>query len=155
NVPIIDVVNFNSHLEENEDLKMKLYCYYYLNQSQIPLANHRLIIKIFDNTTLILTNEYETDKNGFLEISISQDSFNSDQKPEALIINILLNETYFFDNVTLTLNLNLYHKKINSVQLKIVSFTSIMIIVLIFLSYIIISKKGKNKKLLKELIIRY
>lgn len=159
NDPIIDILSFNNNLEESEDLEIKLYCYYYLNQSEKPLANYTLMIKIFDNKSLTFINEYKTDKSGILEVSISQDSFNYNQRNQDFIIYIFLNETYYLDNKTLTLNLNLnqdyYSKVLNSFQIKIFSFTSVLIIIIILLSYVIINKKSKSEKLLTELIIRY
>ncbi len=159
NNPIIDILNFNDILDESEDLELKLYCYYYLNQSENPLANFRLLVKIFDNESLTFIKEYETDNSGVLEISISQDSFNYNQINQDFIINIILNETNYLDNKTLTLNLNLnqvnYSEILKSIQIKIFSFTSVLILISIFLSYIIINKKSKNEKLITDLIIRY
>ncbi len=159
NEPIIDVQFFNNNLEESEDLEIKLYCYYYLNQSKNPIKSYKLLVKIFDNKSLVFINEYETDKFGVLEISISQDSFNYNRKSHDFIITIFLNESLYLADKTLTLNLNLYQDNysntLNSIQIRIFSFISVLIIILILLLYLIINKKNKNEKLLTELIIRY
>ncbi|MFX0003049.1 MAG: hypothetical protein ACFFAA_06655 [Promethearchaeota archaeon] len=159
NEPSIEIIKFKNYLEHGEDLDIILRCFYSLNQSEIILANYNLLIRIYDNKSLIFINEYITDKFGFLEVSISQDSFNYTQKNQIYMIKIFLNETDFLYNKTLILNLNLnqnnYLKILNSFQIKIFSFTSVLIIMLIILSYVFINKKGKNEKILTELIIRY
>ncbi|MFX1377764.1 MAG: hypothetical protein ACFFA4_01605 [Promethearchaeota archaeon] len=156
---VIEVVDFNNRIEIDEDLDIKLSLHYNINQSDIILVNYKILIKIFDNKSLTFINEYWTDKSGVLEISISQNSFNYNQEIKDFIIKIFLNESNYFNNETLILNLdvhqNIYSKILNSFQMKIFSFTSILIAILIFLSYIIINKKSKNEKALTELIIRY
>jgi hypothetical protein len=159
NNPIIEILNFSNNLKKNEDLDLKLYCYYHFNYSYLPIANSKLLIKIFDNNSLTFIREYRTDNSGILEISIPQSSFNFDQIFQVFTIQISLNETQYLDNKTISLNLylnqNNYAEILNSIHIKIFSFTSVLIIILIFLSYIILNKKSKNEKLLTELIIRY
>ncbi len=156
---MIDVLNFSNNLEKGEDLKIKLHCYYYLNQSNIDLANKTLLIKIFNNQSLAFVNSYKTDQYGFLEASISQNSFNFPNNSHDFIIQICFNETTYLDNKVLTLNLNLaqdyYSQLLASFYTKVFSFISVLIIILVFLSYVIINKRSKNEKLLTELIIRY
>jgi len=159
NEPIIDVQFFNNNLKESEDLEIKLYCYYYLNQLKNPIASHKLLIKIFDNKSLTFINEYKTNKFGVLEFSVSQDCFNYNQKSHDFIIIIFLNESLYLDNKTFILNLDLYQENysnsLSALQIRIFSFISVLIIILILLSYLIINKKSKSEKLLTELIIRY
>lgn len=159
NDPIIDILNFTNDLEKSEDLDLKLHCYYYINHSYEPIANFKLLIEIFDNNSLTFIREYETDNSGVLEISIPQNSFNYDQNAQVFTIQISLNETQYLDNKTLSLYLYLnqsnYAEILKTIQIKIFSFTSVLIIMLIFLSYIILNKKSKNEKLLTELIIRH
>ena len=117
------------------------------------------MIKIYNNKTLTYINEFETNKLGILDASISQDSFNTNQASQDFTVNIFFNGTYSLDNKTLTLNLNLNQDIIaetqNSFQITIFSFTSVLIVILILLSYVIINKKSKSEKLLSELVIRY
>jgi hypothetical protein len=159
NDPIIEILNFSNNLKKNEDLDLKLYCYYHFNHSYLPIVNSKLLIKIFDNNSLTFIREYRTDNSGILEISIPQTSFNFDQIIQVFTIKISLNETQYLDNKTISLNLYLnqinYAEILNSIHIKIFSFTSVLVIILIFLSYIILNKKSKNEKLLTELIIRY
>jgi hypothetical protein len=159
NDPIIEIINFKNNLKEHEDLEIKLYCYYYFNQSKNLLADYELSIKIFDNQTQIFVKEYETNKSGILEVSIPQKSFNQNQTNNNFFIKIVLNETSIIDKKTLTLTLNLnqdnYWKMLDLFQMKIFSFTTVLIIILILLLYVIINKRSKTEKLLTELIIRY
>lgn len=159
NDPIIDILNFTNELKKSEDLDLKLHCYYYINHSYEPIANFKLLIEIFDNNSLTFIREYVTDNSGVLEISIPQNSFNYDQDAQAFTIQVSLNETQYLDNKTLSLYLYLnqtnYAEILKTIQIKIFSFTSVLIIMLIFLSYIILNKKSKNEKLLTELIIRH
>lgn len=156
---IIDILAFNDYLAKGEDLEIKLSCYYYINQSVKWLENYNFLIKIYDNKTLTYINEFETNKIGILEILISQDSFNANQTNQDYTVNIFFNGTYSLDNKTLILTLKLNHGIIsetqNSFQMTIFSFTSVLIAVLILLSYVIINKKSKSEKLLSELVIRY
>ena len=156
---IIDIITFNNNLNDNEDLEIKLYCYYYINQSIKPLVNYILLIKIFKNLTLTFINEYKTDKYGILTVFISQDSFNYNQKSQDFNLNIIFNGTDFLDNKTIVLsfklNHDIYSKIQNTFQIRIISFTAILFISLILISYVIINKKSKSEKLLTELIIRY
>ncbi|MFX1420204.1 MAG: hypothetical protein ACFE9N_14915, partial [Promethearchaeota archaeon] len=152
---IIDIIKFNNNLEDSEDLEIRLYCYYYFNQSVKPLADHNLLIKIFDNNTLTFMNENKTDEFGFITILISQNSFVSNLACQEFTICIIFNGTSFLDNKTLILSLSLkddFLETIYSFQMKFFSFISVLLIVLILLSYVIINKKGKNEKLLAELI---
>ncbi|MFW9819730.1 MAG: hypothetical protein ACFFE5_08980 [Candidatus Thorarchaeota archaeon] len=159
NDPIIDILNFTNDLKKNEDLDLKLHCYYYINHSYKPIANFKILIEIFNNNSLTFIREYETDNSGVLEISIPQNNFNYDLNIQVFAIQISLNETQYLDNKILSLNLylnqNNYAEILNSIQIKIFSFTSVLIMILIFISYIIFNKKSKNEKLLTELIIRY
>ncbi|MDX1798359.1 MAG: hypothetical protein R3255_06895, partial [Candidatus Lokiarchaeia archaeon] len=86
-------------------------------------------------------------------------SFSFDQISQGFNIRVSLNGTQYLDNKTLSLVLyldqNKYAELLNSIKIKIFSFTSVLIIILIFLSYIILHKKSKNEKALTELIIRY
>lgn len=159
NDPIIDVLNFTNNLGKGEDLDLKLHCYYYFNHSYSPLSNYKLLVAIFNNNSLAFISEYETDNSGVLVISIPQSSFSFDQISQSFKIRVSLNETQYVDNKTISLDLSLdqnkYQEILNSIQIKIFSFTSVLIIILIFLSYIILNKKGKNEKILTELIVRY
>ena len=118
-----------------------------------------MVLKIYDYKTLIYINEYNTDKFGVLIIKIPQESFNFNLEVQEYNINIIFNGTNFLNNKTLTLGLKInretYSDKKNSLQMSILSFMSILIIILIVLSYIISDKKNKSKKLLTDLIIRY
>ncbi len=156
---IIDIITFNNNLKDNEDLEMKLYCYYYINHSVKPLVDYILLIKIFNNMTLTFVNEYKTDEYGFLTVLISQDSFKYNQTDQDFNLSIFFNGTAFLDNRTIILSFNLnneiYSKVQNTLQIRLLSFTTILIISLILISYVIINKKSKSEKLLTELIIRY
>ncbi|MEE9378282.1 MAG: hypothetical protein V3V33_09635 [Candidatus Lokiarchaeia archaeon] len=156
---IIDIISYNDSLNEHEDLTIKLSYYYSVNQSLKPLANYSILLKIFDNETLTFINEYETDKFGILTIIIPQKLFNFDQKSQRFNINIIFNGTYYLKNKTLSLSLKInqeiYSKTKNTLQMSILSFVSILIIILIILSYIISEKKNRSDKLLTDLIIRY
>ena len=156
---IIDIISFNESLKESEDLEIRLFYYYYFNLSLKPLANYNIVLKIYDYKTLIYINEYKTDKFGVLTIKIPQESFNFNLMSQEFNINIIFNGTNFLNNKTLTLPLKInretYSDKKNSLQMSILSFMSILIIILIVLSYVISDKKNKSKKLLTDLIIRY
>ncbi len=155
----VNIISFTEHLKESEDLVIKLIYYYYFNNSEKLIANYNFMIKIFDNKTLTFANEYKTDNFGNLEINLCQEVFNFDKKSEELIIKIIFNGTYYLSNNTLVLNLKLNQATTsemkNSFQIKFFSFISILIIVLIVLSFVINSNKHKNKKLLAELVMRY
>lgn len=155
----IDVIRFSETLKRNEDLEINLFFYYYFNQSLKPLANYNILLNIVDNKTLVFINEYKTDKFGILAITLSQELFNFNQKSREFIINIYFNGTYFLDNKTLSLNLNLdpeINSEINnSFQINFLSFVSILIIILILFSYMITNKRSKSEKLLTEIIVRY
>ncbi len=156
---IIDIISFNESLKESEDLEIRLFYYYYFNQTLKPLASYNMVLKIYDYKTLIYINEYKTDKFGVMTIKIPQKSFNFNLEGQEFNINIIFNGTNFLNNKTLTLRLKInretYSDKKNSLQMSILSFMSILIIILIVLSYIISDKKNKSKKLLTDLIIRY
>jgi hypothetical protein len=156
---IIEILTFDNYLENGEDLEIRLSCYYYINQYKYWLENYNLLIKIYNKKTLTYIDEFETNNLGLLEVSISQDSFNDNQTSQNFTINIFFNGTYSLNNKTLILSLNLNQDIIsetqNSFQMTIFSFTSVLIVILIFLSYIIINKRSKSEKLLSELVIKY
>lgn len=154
---IIEIITFNNYLKNDEDLEIRLYCYYYINQSVKPLINYMFLVKIFDNLTLTFVNEYKTDEYGFLTFLISQDLFNYNQTGQDFNLTIFFNGSKFLDNRTIILsfNLNQFSKIQNTLQISLLSFTAILIISLILISYVIINKKSKSEKILTELIIRY
>jgi len=156
---IIEILTFNNDLNKGEDLEIKLSCYYYINQSKQWLENYNLLIKIYNNKTLTYINESETNNLGILEVSITQDSFSDHQTTQNFTVNIFFNGTYSLDNKTLILSLNLNQDIIpetqNTFPITIFSFTSVLIVIMVFLSYVIINKKSKSEKLLSELVIRY
>lgn len=156
---VIEIINYNDSLKEHEDLAIKLSYYYYLNQSLKPLTNCFILLKIFNNKTLTYINEYKTDNFGILTILIPQELFYFDQEYQEFNINIIFNGTYFLENKTLSLSLSIdkviYYNTKNTLQLSILSFISILIVILIVLSYIISEKKNRSDKLLTDLIIRY
>lgn len=155
----VDIISFNENLKNGEDLEIKLFCYYLFNQSDELVANYPFIIKIFDDKTLTFISEYKTDNFGNLEIKLAQEFFNFNQKSEELIINIIFSGTYSLCNKTLVLYLKVNQtttlKTKDSFQMNFLSFISILIIVLIVLSFIIHGNDNKNKKLLTELVVRY
>jgi len=159
NPVFVNINHFNGSIKESEDLEIKLFYYYYINQSIEPLTNCDFTIKIFDNETLIFINEYKTDRFGILEINVAHDNFKFDQESVELIINVNFNGTYSLENKTLVLYLILNQattpKMEYSFQMNLLSFISILILVLIVLSFILNNNKNKNKKLISELIVRY
>lgn len=159
NPVLIDIIKFNDFLKKNEELEINLRFYYSFNQSEEPLANYNITLKIIDNKTPVFINEYETDEFGNLKINISQEFFNFNQKSQEFIINIYFNGNYFFDNKTLSLELKLnqdvYSEINNSFQINFFSFISILVIILILFSYMLSNKRSNSEKLLTDLIIRY
>lgn len=156
---IVDIINYNDTLNKDEDLVIKLSYYYNYNQSLKPLANYTIHLKIFDNETLTYFNEYETDKFGILTIIISQELFNYNQESQDFNIDIIFDGTYFLENRTLSFLLRIEQEinsnNTNTLQMSILSFASILVIMLIIISYIISEKKNRSNKSLTDLIIKY
>ncbi|MFW9829044.1 MAG: hypothetical protein ACFFEY_15820 [Candidatus Thorarchaeota archaeon] len=154
-----EIITFKNYLEKNEDLEIKLYFYYFFNQTEIPLTTHTIIIKIFDNNNITFFNEYNTDNNGILYLIISQELFLYNQKSQELMLSICFNGTDSINNKTLTLGFNIEQNSVlnlsNSFQIKVLSFCTALIIISILLSYIIIKRRNRDETLLSELVIKY
>ncbi|MFX1500741.1 MAG: hypothetical protein ACFFDH_07230, partial [Promethearchaeota archaeon] len=156
---MIDIINFNTTLEENEDLLIKLSYYYNINQAIQPLVNHSIQLKIFKNDTLTYINEYKTDKFGILTIKITQESFNYNQEGQNFTISLFFNGTNFLENNTLSLNLKIKQDfnsgNKNILQMRILSFISVLVVILVVISYLISEKKKRSDKLLIDLIAKF
>ncbi|MFX0000686.1 MAG: hypothetical protein ACFE9Q_05800 [Candidatus Hodarchaeota archaeon] len=159
NPVFVDIIVFNENLKKNENLEIKLYYYYYINQELIELANHNILLSICCNKTLLYINDYKTDSFGFLNVSIPQVLFNSHQIHQDFIIDIDFNGNYLLDNKSLSFSFKL-EQDVDSVvnnffQINIFSLISILTILLILFSYVISNRRRKNGKLLTELIVRF
>ncbi|MFX1389626.1 MAG: hypothetical protein ACFE9Z_06125 [Promethearchaeota archaeon] len=154
-----EVINFKINLKESEELKGEFYCFYIFNQTEIPLINYNLFVRISNNNSIIYNQEYSTDEFGVLYINIPQESFFSTQNSHELILSIIFNGSDLLENTVLNLTFNIiqdpFSKLFNSFQMKFLSFSSILIIIFIIFSYLILNKKNKSEKLLSELVIRY
>ncbi|MFX1312372.1 MAG: hypothetical protein ACFFHD_07140 [Promethearchaeota archaeon] len=107
NLVYIDIIDFKEDLGMKEDLKIKLQFYYFLNKSLNPLNNHSIKVMIFNNKSLTYANNFFTDQFGFLNLSLSQEIFISDENCEVIIIKFFFNGTRFLENKTLSLMLRL------------------------------------------------
>ncbi|MFX1365169.1 MAG: hypothetical protein ACFFCE_18090 [Promethearchaeota archaeon] len=156
---MIDIISFNNTLEQHEDLVIKLSYYYNMNQSIKPLVYHSIQLKIFKNDTLTYINEYNTNKFGILTIIIAQELFNYNQECRDFNINLIFNGTDSLENKTLSLNLKIKQEfnsdNKNLLQMRIISFVSVLAVILVLISYFLSEKKKRIDKLLTDLIIKY
>jgi hypothetical protein len=154
-----EIITFRNELKKNEDLELILFCYYDIDQIEIPLASQNLLIEIFDNNTIIYTAQYKTNAYGILDMAISHGLFVIDQNSIEFTLRISFNGTESIEKGILNLNFNIDNGQLsdlaNSLQVRILSFSSVLIVIFIILSYVIFNKKSKNEKLLSELVIRY
>ena len=155
----IEIIKFKERLSLEEDLEIRLFYYFYFNDSLKPLDNQHIELKILRNNSLIFTNEYKTDNSGVLHIIIVQELFNSNQRSEELIIDLTFNGTDFLENKTLSLKLKtnqyLNSEITSSINLKLLSLTSILTLLLILILFIVKINKNKSEKILSEIAIRY
>ena len=156
---IIEFITFNDELKNNENLELKLHCFYYINQSFESLSNYTMLIKIFDNKSVYFIKEYTTDQFGFINILIAQEEFIYNDTNHNFNISVFFNGTFILENKTVIKSFKLirdiYPEITNSFQVRFLSFISILIIVLLVFSYLITNKRSKNGKMLTELIVRY
>ncbi|MFX0042024.1 MAG: hypothetical protein ACFE8L_03850 [Candidatus Hodarchaeota archaeon] len=159
NLMFIDVIEFKEILNSKENLVIKLFFYYFSNNTIEPLNNTNIIMEIYCNNNLTFMNEYKTDKIGILSINVTQESFNSEEKSEDLIIKIIFNGNDFLENKSISLNLKI-NSSVNSnrgfySQLSIYSLSVILIIITIIISLIFKNIKKNRENILTEITFRY
>ncbi len=74
-----EIIDFKDVLNQGADLEAEVQYYYYFNNTRYNLNYYPIIIKIFDNNTLLYSNVFTTDEAGALEIEIPQLDFDIDQ----------------------------------------------------------------------------
>jgi hypothetical protein len=155
----IEIIKFDSNLEVDDALEVELYFYYFINETEVPLINHKLSAKIFNYNKTILIEEYKTDNQGILYLIISQELFFFSQYSHELTLSIYFNGTNSLENKTINLSFNIDQEPFSdlqySFQMKFISFSSILIIIIILISFVIIKKRSKSEKLVSELVIKY
>lgn len=155
----IEIIKFKERLTSEEDLEIRLFYYFYFNNSLKPLDNQYIELKIHRNKSLIFTNKYKTDNSGVLHVIIVQELFNLNQGGDELIIDLTFNGTNFLENKTLSLKIKinqyLNSEISSSINLKILSFTSILTLLIMLIIIIVKNNKNKSEKVLSEIVVRY
>ncbi|MFX1411899.1 MAG: hypothetical protein ACFFA6_16250 [Promethearchaeota archaeon] len=155
----IEIIEYKDIITIKENLIIKLFLYYFSNDSILPLNDSSVNLKIYHNNNLTFVNEYKTDKSGILFINLTQESFNPEGKLKDLIINIIFNGNYFIENKTISLNLKIKNNadlknKISS-QISLFSFFLIVISISIAISLTFRNIKKNKENILTEITFRY
>ena len=156
NPVFIDIINFKEDLGKQEDLKIKLFYYYFFNNSKNPLKNQTIDLIILNDQGTTYTQVYNTDPFGVLSIAVPYELLPSNNDSKELKLNIIFNGSLYLENKTLSLNLNINTHEVESViQLNIILFVSISAMILLISLVILFKFKRVKKKILPEIIIRY
>ncbi|MFX1575364.1 MAG: hypothetical protein ACFFB0_21725 [Promethearchaeota archaeon] len=158
-IPVfVDIIEFKEDLGKNEDLKIILRFYYFLNNSLNTLNNHCIRVIIFNDKSLTYAKNYFTDQFGFLNLSLSQEFFLFNVDCKLIVIEFFFNGTFLLENekLILTARVSLATKQNSPFQynyLFIVIFISVLLAVLsvgIFNYY-----KRRKEKILADITIKY
>jgi len=156
NPVFINIINIEDLKVNEEDLVIQLYCYYYFNDSMIPLNNQSIKVEISYNQSLIFSKMYNTNVTGFLSITISQTILSFTREFEDILLILEYNGNAFLQNNTTSLILSIDGSKGRSSQnlnvFLIVTFSILSIVIPLPLLY---RFKKERKKMLTEVIIKY
>ena len=152
----IDVISFKEDLGKEEDLMIELYYYYFFNNTQHPLENQYIELVILNDQNITYSQVYYTNQLGILSVTIPYEKMTYNKEINELKLNIFFNGSFYLENKTFSLNLNINIHEVESVNhLNIILFVSISAILLIFSLMILFKFKRVKKKVFPEIIIRY
>jgi hypothetical protein len=152
----IDIIGFDGTLKKNENLELDLFYYYFFNNSLTPLYNLSVKMVIFENETLRYSEIYTTDMAGRINVSLNQELFSSESKSTGLRIDIILNSTLVFDNLSISLNLEISNSDVKSVfNSSILIFLSVSVVISLIMVSVFKKHRVKKNIMLSEIIIKY
>jgi hypothetical protein len=152
----IDIISFKEDLGKHEDMIIKLFYYYFFNNTLYPLENQGIELIILGDQNITYTQVYNTDLFGILSVAVSYESLHSNKEIKEFKLKLIFNGSLYLENKTLSLNLNINIHEIESVvQLNIVLFFSISAIILLISLAILFKFKKVKKKVLPDITIRY
>jgi len=159
NPVFINILDFKENITKIEDLEIRLFYYYYSNQSIKPLINQCVELIIFENNTLIYKERYNTNNLGILQINIPHNVFDIDQRSKNLLINLKFNETIFLENKIISLHLNIAGSvdsdNNKSLKMSILPISLGLIIIALIFSFMVLNNRRKNETPFTDITIRY
>ena len=156
NPVFIEEISFKEDLETWEDLIIKLFYYYYLNNIAHPLENQSIELVISSDKNSTYTQIYNTDVDGVLLVTISHELLNSNRENKDLTLSLIYNGSLYLENKTHYLNLNIkFYEQEGGFQLILVSFVAVSATIVLISLIILFRFKKPKKMILLDITIRY
>ncbi len=148
----IEIHEFESLINKNEDIEITASLYYYMNNTRIYLINEVIQLEIYNTNTIIYSGEYLTDKNGLLRIQISALELEITDYTKNLTIYLIFKGTSSIEYTQLSLNTIIE----DFYMLNVFPFFSITMIILSLFVIIVYNNNKKTKqRYLADISIKY
>jgi hypothetical protein len=145
-IPVIsEVVNIDETKKNEGLIKIHLFYYFLLNESNTPLQNEPFHIKILQNSSIKLQEFINSSDNGDLVIEINLKSLNLDSISHKLEILVIFYGTEYFLNQTLSIIID-FKSSVKLTELNSIEFIFLSsIFSFVILGTIVIFKKKQNR----------
>jgi len=155
----IEIVQFNDTLGKNEDLRIKLFYFFILNNNKEPLRNYPIKLEIYSNALLKYKYIQNTNNSGILSIKIPKENLSLTYNDKELSINFIFNGTSFIKkkgfSLTIKIEKFLNSELEHSFQIIILSSIPVLTILLTSFSLIIYNNKSHKPRTLAEITFKY
>ncbi|MFW9947174.1 MAG: hypothetical protein ACFFDX_10130 [Candidatus Odinarchaeota archaeon] len=148
------IIRFKSNITIGEDILFEIL-FYYLNGTIHPLVNKTINLGIYSNDILKFEKKFRTSSSGLLKVNLSYSTIEITQPQNTLLIILYFNGSKFFQNFTISLNIELI--RVNSqdnhfkTEILLLSLSASSIIIF---SIIIYNRKRSKSKFIKDISFR-
>lgn len=159
-IPVfVDITNFEDNLEDANIIKIQLYYYYFLNQSEKPIENEKIKLVFYTNLILEYESNLMTNQSGFVNINIFPNNIIFKTTIKSIYINVIFNGTGQLENKTISINLKIENFSSQGISnlffITNISLISTLIMLFLFISLKIYNLQRTKFKLIRDLTFKF
>jgi len=159
-IPVfVDITNFEDNLEDANIIKIQLYYYYFLNQSEKPIENEKIKLVFYTNSISEYESNLMTNQSGFVNINIFPNNIIFKTTIKSIYINVIFNGTGQLENKTISINLKIENFSSQGISnlffITNISLISTLIMLFLFISLKIYNLQRTKFKLIRDLTFKF
>jgi len=159
-IPVfVDITNFEDNLEDANIIKIQLYYYYFLNQSEKPIENEKIKLVFYTNSISEYESNLMTNQSGFVNINIFPNNIIFKTTIKSIYINVIFNGTGQLENKTISINLKIENFSSQGISnlffITNISLISTLIMLFLFISLKIYNLHRTKFKLIRDLTFKF
>jgi hypothetical protein len=155
---LCQLIEYRDYIKMGENISFVARFYDESTESNDHLSNQTIAFKVSCTDKIIYQQNYTLNMSGSIHLYLSSSTqleLGKNVLTFSVVNNRIFNDTEFTFNLFIEENQRTDNKINSSIQMRIFSLISVLIIVIVLLSYVIIHKKNETEKLLTEITIRY